>query len=269
MKLKIAKHSAAYWRVTLDHPPLNLLDTEMIDGLVALVEELERDAEVKIVVVDSANPDYFMAHLDIVDAAANTPKVGASGLPIWVELGLRLERASFITVGVVRGRARGVGSEILQMLDIRFASRERAILSQIEVGCGLFPGGGGLERLPRLIGRSRAMEVIVGADDYDADTAERYGWVNRSIPDADLDAFVERFAARVVSFDRNAICSAKDIINERSGGLVKGEDQTATQSRFFEILSTQQATARVSDLFKKGLQQPSELELRLGELLGA
>lgn len=269
MKLLIQKHSTAFWRVTFDNPPLNLLDPEMVDELVELMGNLENDPEVKVVVFDSANPDFFMAHLDIVKAATEVPKIGSSGLPIWVELGLRLERAPFITVGVVRGRARGVGSEILQMLDVRFASRERAILAQIEVGCGIFPGGGGMERLPRLIGRARAMEVIIGADDFNADTAERYGWVNRSIPDAELDAFVERFAARVSSFDPAAIAAAKAIINERSGGLVKGEDQMATQARFYELLVRPEAQARLGVLFQKGLQQDGELELRLGELIGS
>jgi enoyl-CoA hydratase/carnithine racemase len=127
-----------------------------------------------------------------------------------------------------------VGSEFLQALDVRFASREKAILSQIEVGTGIIPGRGGLDRLPLLIGRARAMEVIIGADDFDAEMAERYGWINRAIADAELNEFVERFANRVASFDRRAIAAVKQIVNQRVG-LAKTADLAATEARFFEL----------------------------------
>ncbi len=179
---------------------------------------------------------------------------------------LRFELAPLVTVGLVRGRARGVGSEFLQALDIRFASRERAILSQIEVGTGIIPGGGGLDRLPRLIGRARAMEVILGAEDFDADTAERYGWVNRSIPDAELDEFVERFATRVASFDRAAIAAVKDILNQRAG-LATPADLISTQKRFLETLTWPGSKARIGSLLERGLQTRGDLESRLGQFL--
>jgi enoyl-CoA hydratase/carnithine racemase len=180
---------------------------------------------------------------------------------------LRLQRAPFVTVGVLRGRARGVGSEFLLALDVRFASRERAILSQIEVGCGLIPGGGGLERLPVLIGRARALEVIIGGDDFDADTAERYGWVNRALPDAELDAFVDRFARRLASFERPAIAAAKAAIN-RLLGLPGPAETVASQNTFFQLAAAPAAQARIGELLQRGLQQPGDLELRLGEHLG-
>ncbi len=264
----VNQRSAAYWRVTLDNPPINLFDPEMVAGLQALIERLERDDDVKVVVFDSADPDYFIAHLDLARAGELDLKPGPTGLSPWPDVARRLEQAPFITVALVRGRARGVGSEFLQAMDIRFASRERAILSQIEVGTGVIPGGGGLDRPPRLIGRARAMEVIIGSEDFDADTAERDGWVNRSIPDAELDGFVERFATRVAGFDRRAFAAAKGIINQRAG-LVPPADLAATQSKFFEALKWPETQARVASIIERGLQQRSDFELRLGNNLAA
>jgi hypothetical protein len=155
-------------------------------------------------------------------------------------------------------RASRVGSEFLQALDVRFASRERAFLFHIEIGTGIIPGGGGLDRLPRLIGRARALEAIIGCEDFDADTAERYGWVNRSIPDAELDAFVERFATRVATFDRRLIAVAKEIINQRAG-LAQPADLVSSQKKFFETATWHESQARLASLMQRGLQQ---VELR-------
>jgi len=267
MRLRITRRSAAYWRVTLDNPPINLFDPEMLEELRILVDDLERDREVKVVVFDSAVPEFFMAHLDVARVGEFSLAPGPTGLPPWPDAAARLERAPFVTVGLVRGRARGVGSEFLQALDVRFASREKAVLGQLEVGTGLFPGGGGLERLPRMIGRGRAIEVVIGADDFDADTAERYGWVNRAIPDAELDAFVERFALRVASFDRRAIAVAKEIINRRTG-LPEPAELAETQARFLEAVAFPETQARLASLFQRGFQQHGDLELRLGDHLG-
>ncbi len=267
MKLRLTQISAAYWRITIDNPPLNLFDPELSDQLQALMERLEQDKQVKVVVFESAVPDYFMAHIDLVRAGELSLKPGPTGLSPWPDVALRLQRAPFVTVGVLRGRARGVGSEFLLALDVRFASRERGILAQIEVGCGLIPGGGGLERLPALIGRARSLEAIVGADDFDADTAERYGWINRSIPDAELDAFVDRFARRVASFDRAAIAAAKVTINERLG-LPKPADMVASQATFFGVAALPATQARIAELLHRGLQQAGDFELHLAESLG-
>jgi enoyl-CoA hydratase/carnithine racemase len=263
MRLRITRPSAQYWRITLNNPPINLFDPEMLDELCSLIDDLERDEQVKVVVFDSAVPDYFMAHLDVARATDFSREPGPTGLPPWPDVALRLERAPFVTVGVVRGRARGVGSEFLLALDVRFASREKAILGQLEVGAGLFPGGGGLERLPKLIGRARAIEVVTSADDFDADTAAAYGWVNRSIPDAELDSFVERFAARLASFDRRAIATAKDIINQRMG-LPQAADLAATEAKFLEALTFPEVQVRLRQLFEQGFQRDSNLERRMG-----
>ncbi len=268
MKLLIVRRSPQYWRVTLNNPPINLFDPEMLDELTGLIDDLERDQHVQVVVFDSAVPDFFMAHLDVARAAEFRVAVGPTGLPPWPDVAMRLERAPFVTVGVVRGRARGVGSEFLLALDVRFASREKAILGQLEVGTGLFPGGGGLERLPKLTGRARAIEIVTSADDFDADTAERYGWVNRSIPDADLDEFVERFADRLARFDRRAIATAKQIISARTG-LPAPADLAATEAKFLEALAFPEVQARLRHLFERGFQRDSDLERRMGFHLGA
>jgi len=152
-------------------------------------------------------------------------------------------------------------------MDVRFASREKAVFGQLEIGCGAFPGGGGLERLYLLAGRARALEVIVSGEDYDADTAERYGWVNRSIPDAELDAFVERFATRVASFDREAMSLAKQRLNHL-GGVPDPADLEGSQAEFYRLLQRPQAQAHVADLFRRGLQTRGDLELNMGERLG-
>ncbi len=226
----------------------------MSDELQDLIKKLEKDDEVKVVVFDSADPDYFMAHLDLVRTAELSLEPGATGLSPFPDFLRRLEQAPFVTVGVLRGRVRGVGSEFLLGLDIRFASREKAILSQIEVGTGVIPGAGGIERLSKLIGRARALEVILGSEGFDADTAALYGWVNRSIP--------------VAGFDRKPVALAKKIINERVG-LVPAADLAATQKKFFKILAWPKTQARVATLLERGLQQRGDFELRLGEHLGS
>jgi enoyl-CoA hydratase/carnithine racemase len=267
MTLTVTKHSPTYWRVTLNNPPINLYDQQLVEHLQALTEQLENDDEVNIVVFDSADPDYFIAHIDLTGIDKFSLEPGPTGLAPWPDLVSRWQNASFVTVGLLRGRARGVGSEFLQALDIRFASREKAVLSQIEVGTGVIPGGGGLERLPLLIGRARALEVIIGADDFDADTAALYGWVNRAIPDVEIEGFVERFATRVASFDHKLIATVKDIVNHRVERPTN-EQIIATQNKFFEIAEWPETQKRLSSLFERGLQTRGDFEMNLGAMLG-
>jgi enoyl-CoA hydratase/carnithine racemase len=267
MTLTVTKHSPTYWRVTLNNPPINLYDQQFVEHLQALTEQLENDDEVNIVVFDSADPDYFIAHIDLTGIDKFSLEPGPTGLAPWPDLVSRWQNASFVTVGLLRGRARGVGSEFLQALDIRFASREKAVLSQIEVGTGVIPGGGGLERLPLLIGRARALEVIIGADDFDADTAALYGWVNRAIPDVEIEGFVERFATRVASFDHKLIATVKDIVNQRVERPTN-EQIIATQNKFFEIAEWPETQKRLSSLFERGLQTRGDFEMNLGAMLG-
>ena len=161
--------------------------------------DLEADPSVKVVVFQSANPDFFIAHLD-VSKAAEQPGI----LRLWRDLVVRLSSAPVVSIAKIRGYTRGIGNEFVLACDMRFASRQTAIFGNPEVGVGLVPGGGAMEWLPRLVGRSRALEFVLSADDFDADIAERYGWVNRTLDDDDLDSFVDALARRLASFDREA-----------------------------------------------------------------
>jgi enoyl-CoA hydratase/carnithine racemase len=177
-----------------------------------------------------------------------------------------MSRAPFITVASVRGRARGVGSEFLQAMDIRFASKELAILGQPEIGFGFMPGGGGMERLWRLVGRSRALEVITSGDDYDAETAERYGWVNRAVPDASLDSVVDRFAQRVAAFDRTTLATIKQTLNEYAG-IAEPAELVAGYQKFLAQLAGPAAKTVIERLMREGLQTDGEVELNLADHL--
>jgi enoyl-CoA hydratase/carnithine racemase len=179
---------------------------------------------------------------------------------------MRLEQAPVVTVGVLRGRARGVGSEFLLALEVRFASRELGIISQPEIGFGFFPGGGGMERLPLTVGRARALEIIADGEDFDADTAERYGWVNRALPDAELDAFVARFVQRVAGFDKAPLVATKELLNTRVR-MATATDLIATQAKFFEVSNGPQVAQHVTAFLKRGGQTDGDFELRLGEHL--
>ncbi len=263
----MGERSAAYWRVVIRHPPLNLLDAQMVREFQALLDRMEADPELVIVVFESDVPEYFMAHADLSDPEGMDVTPGASGLPPWPDVTRRLELAPFVTVGMVRGRARGAGSELLLAMDLRFASRELAVLGHPEVGCGLFPGGGAMERLPALLGRARALEVILGAEDYSAETAERYGWINQALPDAELNAFVDRYACRLARFGREAVARAKSLLNQRAG-LASSADLVDTQERFLRLLQSPNSRQQLQTLFERGLQQKGLLERNLGSLLG-
>jgi enoyl-CoA hydratase/carnithine racemase len=265
--LVVTRHSDAYWQVTFDNPPLNLYSPEIVAAMRALIDELESDEQVQVVVFDSAVPDFFMAHLDLLRTDEIDRSPGKTGLAPWPDFATRAARLPCVTVASVRGRARGVGNELSMAMDVRFASKEKAVFGQLEMSCGAFPGGGGLERLHLLAGRARALEVIVSGDDYDADTAERYGFINRSIPDAELDDFVDRFARRVASFDRDAIAVAKRRLNEL-GGVPAPADLALTERLFFSLLERPAAQAMVSTLFERGLQQYGDLELNTGDEIG-
>ena len=265
--LRLRRQSRGAWRVTLDNPPINLFDPELSDALQDLIVALEADPDVKVVIFDSADPEYFMAHVDIVRSAELDLSPGPTGLNPFPDFCRRLELAPFITVGVIRGRARGVGSEFIQALDVTFASRERAVLEHPEVPMGFIPGAGGMERLWRLIGRNRALEIICGGEDFDADLAERYGWINRAVPDDELDALVDRFVARVASFDGEALAAAKDVMRDHAG-LAPVEQFGPTTARFFGLLARPEVQQRIAGLVDDGLQQRSDLEYDLGTRLG-
>jgi enoyl-CoA hydratase/carnithine racemase len=199
----------------IDNPPLNLLDSAVFDGLLFVREYVREPSHgVKVVVLESANPDFFVAHLDLAGLRADRAAARRVAEE-WPRFSAWLSRAPVLTIAKIRGRARGIGNELVLACDLRFASRENARLSQIELGFGMVPGGGGLEWLPRLVGRARALEVVLGAEDFDGLRAEQYGWINRALPDAELDAHVSRLARRIASFDAVAIATAKSLVNAR------------------------------------------------------
>ena len=195
--LRVAPSDKGVLSVVIDAPPMNLIGPELVRDLVRLLGELESDQETRVVVLESADPDYFVPHVDLTKVAEYTAEAAKAGGPGDASLGMlwhKLSELPVVTIAKIRGRARGAGSELALACDMRFAARENAILGQIEVGAGTLPGAGGVQHLARLLGRGRAMEAILGADDFDAEVAERYGWINRALPDADLDAFVARLA---------------------------------------------------------------------------
>lgn len=262
-----SKPSEAYWKVTINNPPINLFDVAFSKQLMVLMDEMEANENLKVVVFESGNPDFFIAHVELIHAGDFPKGIGKTGLSVaWPDIAKRLEQAPFVSIASIRGRARGLGSEFVQAFDIRFASKEKAILAQPEIGIGAFPGGGGMERLHLLMGRARALEILLSGNDYDAETAAQYGWVNRAIPDHELDSFVDTFATRIASFDKQAIASIKSILNQRVT-LPQNEHILETQQRFFAALEWKEARERVKTLFGKGLQQHSDVELNLGRYL--
>src|SRR5258706_12159933 len=217
-EIRLARRSPEYWRVTFDHPPLNIFGPEMLPQVNEIITAIETDEQVKVVVFDSAVEGLFLIHLDFLanlDELADSPS-GPNGLHPWPGMLVRLSRAPVVSIALIRGRATGMGSEIALACDMRFASREKAILSQFEVGAGLVPGGGPMARLSRLMGRGRALEVILSSDDVPGELAELYGYVNRSLPDADLDGFVGGLATRIASFDKQTIMDTKRLVNVAS-----------------------------------------------------
>jgi enoyl-CoA hydratase/carnithine racemase len=201
------------WNVTFANPPVNLVDPEMILELQALVDQLEHDPDVTVVVFDSADADHFLGPYDM-SRAADTPSIpGPTGLPTWLDLTVRLSRLPVVSIAVIRGASRGVGQEFALACDLRFASLEHTAIDQPEVGHRLVPGGGAIPRLPDLVGRARALELILGSVVLDGATAERYGVVNRALPDAELDEYVDELAEQVAGLDRRVLAEAKVLID--------------------------------------------------------
>src|SRR5262252_8854809 len=217
-QIVLTRRSAAYWRATIDHPPLNIFGPDTVPHLNEIITALETDEDVKVIVFDSAIEGFFLTHYDFLAKIEDTTSLppGPTGLQPLPDMLVRLSRAPVVSIALIRGRATGVGSELALACDMRFASREKAILSHFEVGAGIVPGGGPMARLPRLMGRGRALEVLLGADDIRGDVAELYGYVNRCLPDAELDGFVDALATRIASFDKQALFETKRLVNVAS-----------------------------------------------------
>src|SRR4051812_40674254 len=204
-----------YWRITFNNPPFNIFGPQTIPQLNDAVTQLETDPRVKVVVFDSAVPGFFLTHYNFVPPLTDTTSLppGITGLPALPDIFVRLSRVPVVSIVSIRGRASGVGSELALASDMRFASREKARLSQFEVGAGFVPGGGPMARLPRLIGRGRALEILLSGNDIDGDLAERYGYVNRAFADVDLDRFVDSLARRIANFDKQTLADIKAQVN--------------------------------------------------------
>ena len=214
-QVRLTRRSPAYWRVTIDNPPVNVMGPEMVRQFQEVINQIEADEHVRVVVFDSAVDDFFLNHSDFMARLEDLTSMpaGPTGLPPWPDFLVRLTRAPIASIALIRGRATGNGSEIALACDMSFASREKAVISQWEVGVGMVAGGGPMARLPQLIGRNRALEVLLSSEDLSGEQAEAYGYVNRALPDADLDAHVEALATRIAQFDKWAIANTKRLVN--------------------------------------------------------
>jgi enoyl-CoA hydratase/carnithine racemase len=248
------------WTIIFSNPPINMFVPTTIIELGTLMTKLEADPSVKVVVFQSANPDFFVAHLDVAKAVERPEVLG-----LWREFVLRLASAPVVSIAKVRGRTRGIGNEFVLACDMRFASRQNAVFGNPEVGVGLIPGGGAMEWLPRLVGRSRALEFVLSADDFDADIAERYGWVNRTLDDNDLNSFVETLVRRLVSFDREVLAAAKTQLNRF--GMPTATELQSSNDMIFPMLAWPGAQARRAKLRGIGYGVRSDFELNFGRYL--
>src|SRR6267142_1043449 len=263
-RFSLDKSTPSLWRVTFDNPPINLIDAVMMKELLNLLTEIERDKRVGVVLFDSADPDFFLAHYDIAGDPAELEGVETTaGRHPFTELHIRLSKSPAVTISAIRGRARGAGSEFALATDIRFASRERAVLGQMEVGFGAVPGAGPTSWLPRLVGRGRAFEILLGGEDFNGELAERYGYVNRAIPDDEFEDFVSRFARRLSTFDRQGVADIKHFVNRVS--LPPDEEILLQMIAFGQAALRPAMEGRVSKAFEDGFQERSDVELRLGE----
>lgn len=266
--IRLSRISDAYWRVTFDMPPLNIFGPDHIPQFEEIVGLLECDEHVKVVVFDSAVEGFFLCHYDLLakpEESARFP-LGRTGMHALPDMLARVSRAPVVSIASIRGRATGVGGELALASDMRFASREKAIISQWEVGAGMVPGGGPMARLPRLIGRGRALEVLMGADSINGDLAELYGYVNRSMPDSDLDSFVDALARRISSFDKQAIAETKRFVDLNS--LPPDAEIAPDWDACMASIARPAAQSRLHALFERGFHAPGDVEDRLGYHLG-
>ncbi len=262
--LKIRVDRGVAW-ITIDHSPINLLDLQLIQELNRVGRELEADGEVRVAVFQSANSEFFIAHADVNLILAFPEQVPPRGktLSPFHQMVERFRTMPKATIGKIEGRARGGGSEFLLALDMRFAALGRAVISQPEIALGIIPGGGGTQRLPRMMGRGRALEVVLGGEDFPAELAERYGYVNRALKPEELGPFVDHLAYRIASFPAEAIAMAK-------AALIAGEPPTVEglldeEHCFLRSVATKEARERMRRFLDRG-GQTREVELQLDDL---
>ncbi|WP_244503883.1 enoyl-CoA hydratase/isomerase family protein [Variovorax sp. CF079] len=265
--VKLHKRTPQLWQVTIANPPFNLVVPEMVSALHAVVKDMDRDPEVKVIVFRSDIDGYFINHFDLSKAQDFPIESTQPPLPTWTDLVLRLSKSPVISIASIRGRTRGGGNEFALACDLRYASLEKALFGQPEVGSGILPGGGGTERLPRLVGRDRALEVILSSQDYAADDAERLGMVTRALPDNELDPFVNALATRLSGFDKQSLAGAKAQVNRAT--LPPDADLLAAYAEYSQSLAWPGFRARRPRMGKLAAEHgPAELERRLGHYIG-
>jgi enoyl-CoA hydratase/carnithine racemase len=262
--LRVAVDAGVAW-VTIDHPPINLFDMALIGDMLRVGEELERDAAVRVVVFQSADPDFFIAHADVelIQTLPTTPPPKPTRLGFFHAMVDRLRTMPKATIAKIEGIARGGGSEFVLSCDMRFGALGRCVLAQPEVGLGIIPGGSGTQRLPRLVGRARALEIMLGCDDVPADLAERWGYLNRALPAPELGPFVEMLARRIASFPAEAIALTKQAVDAAVPGVVEGLLEEA--DCFNRSVATPAARERMAAFMARG-GQTREVESGAGTL---
>jgi len=262
-EIRLERVTPEYWRVTLDNPPFNLFGPETIPQLNGVITQMETDPKIKVVVFQSAVPGFFLTHYDFVPPLSATTDIppGVTGLPALPDILVRLSRAPVVSIVSIRGRTTGVGGELSLASDMRFASREKAVISQWEIGAALVPGGGPMARMPRLIGRGRALEMLLTGEDISGDLAERYGYVNRALPDAELDSFVDTMARRIAGFDKQAIAAIKRLVDIPT--LPSDIEIGAEWGAFLDSAHRPQAQQNLKRLMEMGLQTKPDVEKRL------
>jgi enoyl-CoA hydratase/carnithine racemase len=266
-QIRLTRLSPAYWRIKFDNPPLNVMGPRLVREFREVIAAIESDKDVKVVVFESAVEGFFLNHSDFNADMKDLTEMpqGPTGLEAWPDILVRLTRAPVASIALIRGRATGNGSELALACDMSFASREKALLSQWEVGVGLVAGGGPMARLPRQMGRQKALEVLLSSNDIGADLAEAYGYVNRSLTDGELDGFVEALARRIASFDKWAISNTKRLVN--AACLPADVEIAAGWDACMTSISRPAAQGKIKALFERGFHKPGAAEDHLGSYL--
>jgi enoyl-CoA hydratase/carnithine racemase len=266
-QINLTRSSPAYWRVTFDNPPLNVMGPQFVREFREIMTAIEADEQLRVVVIDSAVDGFFLNHSDFFadfDDLKSIPQ-GPTGLEAWPDILVRLTRAPVVSIASIRGRATGNGSEIALACDMTFVSREKAVLSQWEVGVGMVAGGGPMARLPRVMSRGRALEVLLSSNDIDGALAEAYGYVNRALPDAELDTFVDALATRIAGFDNWAIANTKRLVN---ASLPADVEIAAGWDACMASVARPATQARIKAFMNLGFHKPGPAEDQMGAYLG-